>query len=78
VDERSQKAYQDALQDARENKTQLSGYSAEIKSTGQLNPALSRWLMGLPEAWCIAAIQSLRQTQAQKREQSGSKATVTP
>ena len=37
-----------------------NGYCAKTESAGQLNPALSRWLMGLPEAWCIAAIQSTR------------------
>ncbi len=28
------------------------GSTAEMKSTVQLNPALSRWLMSLPPAWC--------------------------
>lgn len=32
-----------------------TGYPAEMVNTGQLNPALSRWLMGLPEGWDAAA-----------------------
>ena len=28
-----------------------SGYGGAMKSSGQLNPALSRWLMGLPKSW---------------------------
>ena len=47
-----------------------TGYTAETKSTGQLNPALSRWLMGFPEEWDIAAIQASRlmPTTRKKRE----------
>jgi site-specific DNA-cytosine methylase len=47
-----------------------TGYIAETKSTGQLNPALSRWLMGFPEEWDIAAIQASRlmPTTRKKRE----------
>jgi hypothetical protein len=48
-----------------------TGYIAETKSTGQLNPALSRWLMGFPKEWCEAAIaaKSLMPTTRKKRVQ---------
>ena len=47
-----------------------NGSTVEMKSTGQLNPALSRWLMGFPKEWCIAAIQAnrLMLTTRKKRE----------
>ena len=39
------------------------GSTAETENTGQLNPGLSRWLMGFPVEWCIAAIRATRKKQ---------------
>jgi hypothetical protein len=38
----------------------LTGSTAAMASGGQLNPALSRWLMGYPEEWCRAAVSAWR------------------
>lgn len=38
----------------------LTGSSAEMESGGQLNPHLSRWLMGLPVQWCICAMEAMK------------------
>lgn len=37
-----------------------NGSTAETTNIGQLNPGLSRWLMGFPVEWCIAAIRATR------------------
>jgi len=41
----------------------LFGSNAETGNSGQLNPAFSRWLMGFPVEWCIAAIRTHRKRQ---------------
>ena len=43
------------------------GYHAETENTGQLNPALARWLQGLPPMWDVAAIQASRTLKTRKK-----------
>lgn len=38
------------------------GSDAGTVSSGRLNPAHSRWLMGYPKAWCEAALQAWKNT----------------
>ena len=51
--------------------TLLTGSCAEMESGGQLNPSLSRWLMGLPLAWDIAALKVVtRSTRSKKKRKT--------
>lgn len=45
-----------------------SGSLVEMENTGQLNPALARWLQGLPPEWDIAAIRASRALKTRKKQ----------
>lgn len=44
------------------------GLNVEMENIGQLNPALSRWLMSYPKEWCIAAILAHRQILTKRKK----------
>lgn len=54
---------------------ELTGSTAPTRSTGQLNPAHSRWLMGLPPEWCACAPTATRSSR--RSPKSSSAPTVT-
>jgi hypothetical protein len=48
----------------------LTGSFAEMESGGQLNPAHSRWLMGLPPKWDDCAVMAMQLLPKQQRRSS--------
>ena len=48
----------------------LTGSTAQMESGGQLNPALSRWLMGLPPEWDDCAVTAMPSSRHKQKNSS--------
>lgn len=56
----------------------LTGSDAGTASSGQLNPAHSRWLQGYPHAWCDCAVMAMQSSPRSRRNSSRNSSAQSP